>query len=253
MPIKSCQKLTIYITTALLIFCVQNNLCAQYLAGADLSSDQDYQEEENLTQMQKQAREYREQGLEFQRTGDLTSAMNFYQKAVEIDSSFPAAYNDLGVASEASGYADRAEESYLRAISIDPNYASPYSNLALLYEDRQDLNKALFYWEKRVEIGSENDPGTEKAIRHVQNICLVLGIPNRLEATDLAKEISIYRSLSKDNTGLAVLYFKKAKLKYKKGEDVAALRDAINALQLDSSNTEIRDFVEMIQTRLLSK
>ena len=71
------------------------------------------QEEKNLSELQKQARSYRAQGLELQCIGNMDAAMSLYQKAIELDPAYPVAYNDLGIIYEAKGLIDRAEESYL--------------------------------------------------------------------------------------------------------------------------------------------
>ncbi|TAM39117.1 hypothetical protein EPN54_03570, partial [bacterium] len=46
--------------------------------------------------MHKQAEEYRNTGLEYQRTGDLDMAVSLYQKALAVDPGYGIVYNDLG-------------------------------------------------------------------------------------------------------------------------------------------------------------
>jgi superkiller protein 3 len=211
-----------------------------------------------LTELQNQARLYRNQGLEKQQTGDLEGAMQLYQKAVALDPFYAVAYNDLGIVYEAKGLIDRAEESYLQATKLDPFYLSAYSNLALLYEGKRDLNKAAFYWEKRVKLGAPDDSWTLKAKQRLNDIQLVtegMGEGAReQEVISLIKDVASQKDLKKkDNKALARAYFEKAKLNYKKGDEVTAFREAINAQQLDPNNKEIQEFITKIQKRLLSK
>ena len=168
MPTKTfknnLKKITLIVSCFLFIF------AAQVLAGNKiLNKDPD-----SLTGIQEQAELYRNQGLAFQNSGDLDSALKFYQKAVELNPGYAVVYNDLGVIYEAQGDPDRAEESYLKSLSVDPNYVSAYSNLALLYEDKRDLTKAAYYWQKRVELGNPDDLWTFKAQQRLDDINLIL-------------------------------------------------------------------------------
>ena len=215
-------------------------------------------EEKNLSDLQKQARIYRNQGLQLQRIGGLDEAMAYYQKAIELDPAYAVAYNDLGIVYESKGFIDRAEESYLKAVKIDTNYLSAYSNLALLYENKRDLQRAAFYWRKRAQLGSSDDPWTEKARQRLEDILLVLGERGiafkEQEVIGLTKEVITSKSILKgSNKEFAKYYLEKAKLSYQKGDQILAFKDAINAQQLDPANSEINEFVERIQTRLLSR
>jgi tetratricopeptide (TPR) repeat protein len=214
---------------------------------------------DNLSSLQQQARVYRSQGLEAQAAGNLDSAMVLYQKSVDLDPLYVDAYNDLGIIYEAKGYNDRAEEAYLKAIKIDPVYLSSYTNLALLYENSRDLDKAAFYWQKRAELGLSNDPWTIKARQRLEDIRLAtsdrpLQAIKEREVVGLANSVSIEKFIMKrDNKELARYYFKNAKSEYEKGYEVSALKKAIDASQLDPSNSEINEFIEKVQTRLLSQ
>lgn len=152
-------------------------------------------QEKNFSELQNLARRYREQGLEYQRVGNLDAALAFYQKAIEFDPSYAVAYNDLGIIYEANGFLARAEESYLQAIKLDPNLLGPYANLALLYENERNLDKAVFYWSKRVQLGLPNDPWTEKARRRLEDIRSVTApvgvIVEDTKGKDITKEREI--------------------------------------------------------------
>ena len=133
-----------------LLVCVMLVSCCAAFAGIEETTgtlkSQPYKDKSGqknkLSETQAMAREYREQGLAFQRQGDPVTALSFYQKAVELDPAYAVVYNDLGVVYEAMRFIDRAEESYLKAVKLDPEYLSAYTNLALLYENKRDLEKA---------------------------------------------------------------------------------------------------------------
>lgn len=214
--------------------------------------------EENLTEFQIDARAYRAQGLEAQRIGDLDRAMTLYQKAIELDPAYAVAYNDLGIIYEANGFLDRAEASYLKATKVDPGFLSAYSNLASVYETKRDLKKAAIYWRKRAELGDPDDLWTQKAQDRLNDINLVLGNPiedmRERDVVDLMNVVELNKqALRKDNKTLAKDKLRRAQVFYQKGDEVSALKTAIDAGQLDEDNDEITAFIEKIQSRLLSK
>lgn len=215
--------------------------------------------DKNLTKMQMEARDYREQGVKLQQAGDLDAAMGLYQKAIVLDPTYAAAFNDAGVIYESRGLIDQAEESYLRCVTIDPNYIAAYTNLALLNENKRDIAKAAVYWDKRAKLGSPDDSWTKRAAQRLSDIRLVLSDKPFDEAREqdvirLMSEVSNKKAaLQKDNKALARSYLNKAKLYYKKGDNLTAYKTAIDASQLDPANKEIEEFVQKVQTRLLSK
>ncbi|MGE5279723.1 MAG: tetratricopeptide repeat protein [Deltaproteobacteria bacterium] len=118
----------------------------------------------------KMALDYRDQGLAAQRTGDLDTALVYFQKAVELDPSLAVAYNDLGVLYEARGWDDRAKLAYGKAIELDPNMPSPYYNLGSIYAKEGDFEKAVKYFKQRVLVGEWNDEWTQKARRELKSL-----------------------------------------------------------------------------------
>jgi tetratricopeptide (TPR) repeat protein len=254
MHIYSFPNKKLQIAAILFVFSVASLFVAQELtfsANAGKKSE--------LAPLQDQARNYRINGLAFQRAGNLDQAMAFYQKAIELDPSYGAVYNDLGVLFEAKGLTDRAEDAYLKAVQVDPSDLSAYTNLALIYEAKRDLNKAYFYWDKRAQLGLPDDPWTKRAHSRLKDINIVLSNRPRedaleLEVSGLVKDIAEQKAqLNKDSKALAKFYFEQAKLKQKKGDDVTAFKLALDASQLDPTNAEIEEFMTKIQGRLLSR
>lgn len=228
-------------------------------ASSNLSSSDGELIAGELTELKARARNYRQLGFQEQGRGDLEKAMAWYQKAAELDPSYAVAYNDLGIVYEAKGFTDRAEESYLRSVRLDPAYLSAYTNLALLYEGRRDLEKAAAYWNQRARLGSPGDPWTEKARARLRDIKLVasatpLEDEKEKEILALTNQVRNRKCVLKsDKKELARDYLEKAKLKYKKGKGVLALKMAANAAAIDPSNTEIKEFIEKVQNSLLSQ
>lgn len=199
-----------------------------------------------------QARKYREEGLENQRMGNIPVAMSLYQKAIALDPTYAVAYNDLGVIYEAAGFPDRAKESYFMAIKVDPGYLSAYTNIALLYEDQRDLERAAFYWGKRAELGSLDDPWTQRAASRFRDIRAVLSNRPVADAREeevlgLIKDVNVYKSVFKKADKVqARNHLRKAEKYYSKKKLTPAIKEAYEAQDLDQGNPEIQEFIEKV-------
>jgi tetratricopeptide (TPR) repeat protein len=174
---------------------------------------------------------------------------------VELDPKYVVAYNDLGIIYEALGVVGRAEESYLKAIQTDPHYLSSYSNLALLYENQRNLDKAALYWEKRLKLGSATgDPWATKARQRLNDIYMAeKGIPYETASGLMSDVVNERISKEIDNQEFARIRFQRAKLCYGEGDEVTAMKEAIDASLLDPANSEIQEFIEKLQTRVLTR
>ena len=272
MPTNSYPKNTVRIIIAgCFVFCAVSFIFADsgsytMRGGSNVATEnslpvgkQGAPELEQGTELQKTAKEYRNQGYEAQKIGNLDLAMSYYQKSIEYDPTYAPAFNDLGVIYEAKGFTDRAKQGYLQAIAIDPNFMSAYSNLAMVYENERDLDKAAFYWKKRIELGSPDDPWTQKAKKRLEDIKWVSSKNPKKdmqedEAVRLLNAVTAQKELEqKDNKELSKAYFKEAKVLYAKGDEVTAYKKAIDAKQLDQDNSEIEEFIDKVQVRILSK
>jgi tetratricopeptide (TPR) repeat protein len=265
-PLKKILNNTLWIPAFILSIFVA--LPVQTASSAQGKKSQSLlKKEEEMTQLQREARLYRKKGLEVQRLGDLDEAIAFYKKAAFCDPAYPVVQNDLGVIYEIRGLPGAAEESYLKAIQIDPLYLSAYSNLALLYENKHRLDKAAVYWQKRVELSSANDPWTRKAKERLEDIRLVSGdktppLSREQEIFAFSQELATARGgpvsenlmpVEQNNQVCAQRYFEKAQASYARGEGVTALKEALEAQQCDPTNKRVLTFIEELQRKLLSR
>ncbi|MDD5561122.1 MAG: tetratricopeptide repeat protein [Candidatus Omnitrophica bacterium] len=246
MDIRLLPKLTFIIIISICVSCFGGLIFAQDELDTPAGN------QESLGEFPSQAREYREEGLQKQRMGNLADAMSLYQKAIAIDPGYAVAYNDLGVIYEATGYPDRAKDSYFRAIKADPGYLSAYTNIALLYEEQRDLERAAFYWAKRAELGSYDDPWTQKAATRFKDIRAVLSNRPVADAIEedvlgLIKDVSAYKTaFSKADKKQAQNRLRRANQYYKKKKFTPALKEAFEAQILDRNSPEINAFIEKI-------
>ena len=135
------------------------NIFFSFRAGFIFADEQNLPlaSETKLSESQKQAIIYRLEGLRLQKSGNIEVALSLFQKAVETDPSLAAAYNDIGIMYETMDSPELAESAYLTAIKLDQEFAGPYANLALFYESQNQMDKAVFYWAKRAEMGLEEN------------------------------------------------------------------------------------------------
>jgi Tfp pilus assembly protein PilF len=73
-------------------------------------------------------------GIDVAQRGLWREAIYRWQKAVEIDPTYSAAYNDLAVAYEHEGQLDKARQSYEKALEIDPTNTQIKQNYELFKE-----------------------------------------------------------------------------------------------------------------------
>ena len=67
------------------------------------------------------AKEHVEFGISIANKGLWSEATSHWEKAVEIDPTYAAAWNNLGIAYEQQGKFEEANKSYNKAIQLDPN------------------------------------------------------------------------------------------------------------------------------------
>jgi len=109
------------------------------------------------------AEDYHRLGYEAQQNNEYSRALAYYFKASAVDPKNATYWNDIGLTYELLGKSDSALKSYLKAVRIDPKYLAPYANLGYVYQKKQDLVKAIYYLQKRIDLGDPSDPWTQKA------------------------------------------------------------------------------------------
>ncbi len=67
-------------------------------------------------------------GIEVAQKGLWKEALFRWEKAVELDPNYAAAYNNLAVAYEHEGLFDKARQAYTKALALDPNNVSIKQN-----------------------------------------------------------------------------------------------------------------------------
>jgi Tfp pilus assembly protein PilF len=87
------------------------------------------------------ARKQVEFGIDVAQRGLWREAIFRWERAVAIDPTYSAAFNNLAVAYEHEGKFEKARQSYEKAIELDPNNASIRQNYELFKEINDRTNR----------------------------------------------------------------------------------------------------------------
>lgn len=91
--------------------------------------------------------------------GDIDKAMDFYEKAIDLNEEEEDAdpWFGLGVCYKNKKELDKAIECYEKAISINPSFYSAHVNIGNIFKQKNDLDKAIEYYKKAI-LFKQNDP-----------------------------------------------------------------------------------------------
>lgn len=214
--------------------------------------------EEKLSEFQKQARDYRQEGLRLQKDGDYEGALNLLQKSIEIDPGYASAQNDIGIIYESLGFTEQAEASYLEAAKLSPELPGPYSNLALFYESQDRQKEAIDYWAKRAKTGVDDDPWKKRAQdRFFELIALhpeiqeqYIAEESRLLIDAVAEE---KRAKKIEEEKQSQEFYLSSRKHYKNADYQKAIEDLDRSLSLDSANADKLKFKEEINALMDKK
>jgi Flp pilus assembly protein TadD len=87
-----------------------------------------------LADSRSSAREQVEFGINVAQRGLWREAIYRWEKAAELDPTYAAAFNDLGIAYEHEGQLDKARKAYEKALALEPNNANIRQNYDLFKE-----------------------------------------------------------------------------------------------------------------------
>lgn len=102
---------------------------------------------------------------------DFTGAVDSYQKAIDLRSNFPIAWNNLGNAFRMLGEVDQAEASFANAMELQPGYLSAIKNRGTLWIWNGEIERGLKWYEEGLAI----QPDNAELHRNLGVISLLLG------------------------------------------------------------------------------
>ncbi len=103
-------------------------------------------------------------GVAYSNKGNLDEARKAYEKALSLDDKNAVAYNNLAAVylrltqkTEDRILFNHSIEYFKKAIERDPSYASPYEGLGSAYRLANNLDGAIYCWEKALQLKPNSD------------------------------------------------------------------------------------------------
>ena len=103
-------------------------------------------------------------GRTYQARGDLDTAADVYQRALERFPNNGMLHNNLGVIYRSRGDLDRATKAFQAAIRTTPGFAMPYLNLGLILQGAGYRREAIIAYERFLELA----PGQQGTVPHIR-------------------------------------------------------------------------------------
>lgn len=94
-------------------------------------------------------------GIAYKNQGQLTKAIDVYQKAIKLNYKTFAAYNNLANVYLEQNEFDLAKNSFLKAIELKPDYAEGYGNLGVYYQTKGNKTLAKRYYKKALVLNPD--------------------------------------------------------------------------------------------------
>ena len=98
------------------------------------------------------AQAYNNLGISLHKLENIDEAIDNYKKAINLKKDFAEAFNNLGSAKKALNKTNEAIEFFKKAINLKPHYAEAYNNLGLVYDDLGNKEEALENFNKAIKI-----------------------------------------------------------------------------------------------------
>lgn len=166
---------------------------------------------------------YNNRGAELLAEGQFDGALRYLEQALQQDSTFTAAWNNLGVLQRRLDDPAAAERAFLAALEQDPENVSALFNIAALYRRNGD-QAALAHYQERIEASHPNDPYRQFEIGHQYE-----------DEGDLSNAERHYRKAVKLSSEDHRLQFALARVNFKLGNLRRAERAFEKAVQLSAA------------------
>jgi tetratricopeptide (TPR) repeat protein len=117
------------------------------------------EEKLNSYSTNEKAMEFYLKGIDFMEAKDYKKAIKFYEKAVDIDSKFVFAWDNLGRSYRLINKYDKAIEAYKKSYAVDSLNPTSLMNMAVAYNYKKDFESAIFWYQKLLEINPKDPEG----------------------------------------------------------------------------------------------
>jgi len=113
---------------------------------------------------------YNNMGLAHYNKGDSRRAIEYYQKAVQLQPSFSRSYHNMGIAFESLDQREKAIESYKKSIRYAPDNPTSYFYLGRLYMKLNEPTLAARNLEETIRLNKQNiyAPEARRLLKEVE-------------------------------------------------------------------------------------
>lgn len=127
-----------------------------------------------------------------------------------------------------------AMASYDKAIAIRPNYAAAYYQKGLIYRQQENLDEALNFFDRAIQIGGASNEGeiVSNATNAARNFLLLTGV-NRMEARQYNQSTELLRQALQYDEQNADVHYRLAEVYNKRAMSTEAITHANRALELE--------------------
>jgi Flp pilus assembly protein TadD len=101
-------------------------------------------------------------------SGRTAEAIDHYHEALKIDPEYPEAHNGLGNALLATGHLDEAQKEFAESLKLNPHYVDAHCNLGLIYAQQGRVAEAIAEFETAEKL-SPADPRIEQELELLRN------------------------------------------------------------------------------------
>lgn len=178
------------------------------------------------------------------KSGEFTTALSYYIKAIELDPANPEAYIKRGILYHQQDLYDKAIADYSQAIKLRFDYAVAYFNRGISYLQKRDIIRAMTDFDRAIALDS-NDP----------NAYFERGSA-RYKAGDLDFAITDYTEAIKLRNDYSEAFFNRGLVYLEKGDKKNAAADfkAILSLKADPQMIEaVQARLKQLESRLTPK
>jgi tetratricopeptide (TPR) repeat protein len=140
-------------------------------ADENISGRRQTGQEEIIDLTMQAAENYFNKGSQALKDNDYYSAVNFFNKSIEINPYYAEAYRNLGVIYQRQKMYDQALRAYEQAVYIKPDSEYVYISLGDIYERKGMIEKAVEQYEKVISLvpGTRTAAIAARMIEHLSN------------------------------------------------------------------------------------
>ena len=172
-----------------------------------------------------------QKGQDAHERGKLTAALDFYEKALQLNPNFPEAEFQRGAALQQLGRDAQAETSFRRAANLHPDWPLPLVRLGALLVKRNELVEAETVLNQAVALNANDSSALVSLVE------LNLRAPNSAQRSKLESLLtSIKQNTDDKTTATADLWAARAALERTLNDLPAAQNSVARALQINPDN-----------------